>query len=1411
MVKNRCKLIYPIIILILMFSVVTALHTTTVKINGSSSKIWGEVPGTGTYVYNITIWNDATSNCNITNFNFTAMNISSPTELNITYFSNHSDAYPVICEMNAVWNDLSNVECRITNKTKLPPNGNVSFRLDISFAGYNQSFNLSYFDKDNSTVVSPTDFINFSIGVSESYLPVILNGTWNTSYAIPQYNRSMLYGSNNYISDYVNITINITDIGYGMQNVSLNISNESSGVVMQKVLSLIGGTINNGNWSVNFSTSTLMDGIYNFTIMANDSYGNINTSVWEIKIDNTNPVIHSITPSNGTIVNEIVNVIANISDDLSGIISSELGYVQYKIYGVNQGIIHVYKNMSNTTAELFNASLNTSTLSDGQYNISIFVTDHAYNLIENFTTQIIIDNTYPQINSTSLANDSIVSGVWVWLNFSIIDANFNNNTIQYNYGAGWNNISSDDYCSSPETTNSVNCSYQLNTSLMPPTNYDIQLRAYDFIEQIGTNTTYNIIVRRNLNSSFGAVDGNANPGTLNYPVTLHNTGNMKYNVTLEFNQTQSWPISLSASSFTLDINETANLYVSGTLPKSIDIGNSMGIEINATFKRGITDITANVSENTTTFRLTMTSSYNISINAEDDTLWKNFTIPSNDIINITINIENIGNNFSEYAISFENSSTLSVGANHTSFWLNITNDQTGTGEKNTTNRSIIIFVNVSEHYTGNGSVNVTITSNSNNEYNKTIEFTFEYPELNLTYEGPTATSMTSTYYTGTISGADAQLRVIFRVKPTTSNALDWDDINNATTASNCTIQHLGNSVNVNKSLMEYDTNRFYCVFNDDVLDVVNGGYYNITINIKDNHGRSGNFTRIDFVPVPSDDYIIVGNISMAPSTQDVNLDFDLTIGTIKYAGLNTYAGIYGSIKTYYEIMDTDHDNYCGSSDSLYDDNNHLFLDCSIDDDPLDYDAIVNVTGIWGLKGGVNDTNEIKIEESGYTTPGGGDDPVGTTDDNEPTVVPGITVIPSKTRLQFEGGESKNTLRLQIENTMSAGRSVYIFPEMHYTLFDFEHKGRTSISTGGEKEYELNYTLRDYIKPGNYTLTINGMNNMKDIEYFSEDIDIEIKGKTWPTDKVSTRKYIMDTSENFTKVFLAVFNPLTTKKNVTIRETIPKDVAADASLITYDGVAAKVIEADPVIEWTIEVDAGKKAEVSYTVEQYEDKGDIAASQEEITEIIDLETGESVSVTGASCGDVVCPEGYNLDTNCECVFACLDVFCEEGEELDLTDCTCKAIAGGIDIIYIAGGGIGIIAAAGAALFFLRRELFFNIVAQIKDFFMNIPSFLASIPRMISKRSFPISRSKSVFSSGHVRKFKRKEGKVKKHKKVKKSKLSSMLGIKNKIKRKIKTKSGKVLANYEAESGKKSKTIFTYNVKKDKKKKDKGFNVV
>ncbi len=206
------------------------------------------------------------------------------------------------------------------------------------------------------------------------------------------------YNSSNF-SATMNINATVTDQG-GVDTVRFNISN-TTWIGTTGYLNGTGNVASHYNASVN--TASISEGNYNLTILANDTFGNLNSSYYfVISIDHTAPFIifsyqlegtrlTGYTPGNYSYRSGIISINVTVTDYTANV--SNTSAVFARIGNATHWTGPQF-GMHNLTLSQFNYSNLTTILADGLYNLTVTANDTVGNVRTNVTF-FYADNTAP--------------------------------------------------------------------------------------------------------------------------------------------------------------------------------------------------------------------------------------------------------------------------------------------------------------------------------------------------------------------------------------------------------------------------------------------------------------------------------------------------------------------------------------------------------------------------------------------------------------------------------------------------------------------------------------------------------------------------------------------------------------------------------------------------------------------------------------------------------------------------------------------------------------------------------------------------------------------------------------------------------------------------------------------------------
>jgi len=681
---------------------------------------------------------------------------------------------------------------------------------------FNKSLNSTFF-WFNATVATPGKYnitvrvrYNNTVVINETNITVLINDTTlpdEINVTLTGRLGSLTYSN---VSGSLTINVSVADNGNfsagGREITGVNISffngteyNTSYIALNQSAFSYRGYY-----WNVTVDTSIITQGVYNITIITNDSNNNFNiTNISNIRIDNVIP--YEVNISNSSHVSRgnysgIIIFNASVLDAIAGV-----NTVVFNITNASaeQNITHMYYTAARS-GDYFNSTVNTSLFADGVYNLTIYANDSAGNLNATISWyNITFDNTKP--NNVSNANASQIdnsnyTGIFIF-NVSAVDATALVATVIFNvtYVNGTQNASytaqrSGDYFN-----------ITINTSQFPEGRFNISVIVNDSANNLNNtlyigNLTFDNIVPNNLsNANTSILSGGNYSGSFVFNVSaLDATVGMQtviFNVTY-VNGTQaqngSATTTRSGDYFTATIN--TSLFLEGRYNISIIANDSLNnlnttlLILNLTFDNTVPNNVSNANaSHVATGNYSGTFVFNVSaldtiagvntviVNITNSTSSQNASYTaarSGDYFNVTI----VTTQFPDGRYNISVLANDSAGNLNNTFYLgNITFDNTKPNNVSNANTSIISTGNYSGTFVfnvsaldataGMGNVIVNLTNSSGGQnasytaarsgdyFNATIN-TSNFPDgrYNISVlANDSAGNLNNTFYLGNIT------------------------------------------------------------------------------------------------------------------------------------------------------------------------------------------------------------------------------------------------------------------------------------------------------------------------------------------------------------------------------------------------------------------------------------------------------------------------------------------------------------------------------------------------------------------------------------------------------------------------------------------------------------------------------------
>ena len=230
-----------------------------------------------------------------------------------------------------------------------------------------------------------------------------------------------------------------------------------------------------------FNTSTVGDGPYNLSVRATDFADNQNLSLNVVRVvfDNNDPFVNLLSPVNGINVSGIIELSALSVDDGTGVEAVDF------VYGRSGGVLNSRISADKGSSGRWNASLDTSTLDDGLYELFVEGVDFLGMKGNSSSVIFSVDNTPPEVSLTA-PEEGNYSGI-LELSATSSDALSGVVAVEFGYGSsggvtGW--------VSGREIESGVwNGSF--NTVNIPDGSYNLSVRSTDLAgnQNVLTNVT----------------------------------------------------------------------------------------------------------------------------------------------------------------------------------------------------------------------------------------------------------------------------------------------------------------------------------------------------------------------------------------------------------------------------------------------------------------------------------------------------------------------------------------------------------------------------------------------------------------------------------------------------------------------------------------------------------------------------------------------------------------------------------------------------------------------------------------------------------------------------------------------------------------------------------------------------------
>ncbi len=317
------------------------------------------------------------------------------------------------------------------------------------------------------------------------------------------------------------------------------------------------------------------------------------------------------------------------------------------------------------------------------------------------------------------------------------------------------------------------------------------------------------------------------------------------------------------------------------------------------------------------------------------------------------------------------------------------------------------------------------------------------------------------------------------------------------------------------------------------------GNYNLTLNVTDDKKHKGNAYKEVLVPSSI-------NVSASDETITKGLTFTLS-GSAYYSEDSDFKVVHGFVKASYD----------GKVCSGYTSTSGAFsLSCPAISKTGTFDLNLIVYGVFNIS--KEKAIKLTVKEKKKNT-----------SNEKLNIVPSSSSITLKNKAFFTVTIFNNYLE-------SKEVSLKVNEEGETRHFEVSYPKETvTIASGGNHEFKVNLSSFEFPKPGSYKLIISSGS-------FSKEVTVVIPGFSYEPNSLNTNRF-MEKQGDKTVIGIELVNSLSSSVSLNLTETIPKDVANSTDLISFS-LEPVIIQKDPIVLWTLNLSAGEKKTITYTVKK-----------------------------------------------------------------------------------------------------------------------------------------------------------------------------------------------------------------------------------
>lgn len=662
----------------------------------------------------------------------------------------------------------------------------------------------------------------------------------------------------------------------------------------------------------------------------------------------------------------------------------------------------------------------------------------------------------------------------------------------------------------------------LNLTLDPfATNGNWTLRVNDTYFSISNSSTF--FVNTTYNATMSVANYSVAPNaTATIYVNITNTGNTNNTFYVNFTRSADWATNMTNLALNFTPGQSANLPFNFSVPFA-DAGTLNTVSVT------LASLYGNLSANAI-FLLNVSAVYNFTMaaNVSNVSSVTNFSLP--DAVSVLITLQSFSN--ANDTILIRTSANAS-GWNATPLDQNVSLNQSQ-------QRNVTITVNVPSSASGSVKITVNATSNSNATFVNQVNITFAVPTITITAASPVPANMT--YYPMTYYPSTYILNFTF-----TASDVDGSLSASNLTTKTCTFTTTNTSITVNAS---GTGTTLYCQFSWLGSSLPAQANYAINISLKDFRNHSG--STLIYAGIHRTMTVNISNPGSLTTGQSFFIDGNAFYGS-GYGVTGSITITIGSASTLTGTVSGGYYHVAAVAPST----------------AGTYTITSTVLGVWGISN--TETRAISVTAPATTGGGGGGGAPA------PAPAQNITAQPSIISTQAAAGQN-TTFSLNITNTYATAKNVTInATEAGNTAhFDITYPNVTAVSANSTGSAQITITPFKYARPGNYTVSIAADNSTKTVT-------VSIPAPAPVQGTINVNRYVeLSRAQNESYMYLEIVNRRNETANLTVRETIPKNVSNSTEGIAFRPNYTRLADDDPVVEWDLLLAPNESKELNYTI-------------------------------------------------------------------------------------------------------------------------------------------------------------------------------------------------------------------------------------